>query len=92
MEKEYITRTEFDNLKDEVAELKNNMHEIEQLFRAIDKKMDVITEKINNRENVTDLKIKPLEKRIFDVEDSIKWITRIIIGLIVTAVGTIIFK
>lgn len=92
MEKEYITRSEFIALKEEVAELKDNMNEIQKLFQAIDKKIDVIAEKINSGESVTDLKIKPLEKRIFDVEDSIKWITRIIIGLIVTAVCTIIFK
>lgn len=92
MEKEYITRSEFEILKDEVAELKNNMNEIEKLFRAIDKKIDVIAEKINSGESVTDLKIKPLETRVFNLEDNQKWLIRAIIGEVVAIVCAFIFK
>lgn len=92
MEKEFVTRTEFNNLKDEVQELKNNMHEIERLFQKIDKKMDVITEKINSRDSVTDLKIKPLETRVFNLEDNQKWLIRAIIGEVIAIVCAFIFK
>lgn len=92
MEKEYITRSEFEILKDEVAELKNNMNEIEKLFRAIDKKIDVIAEKINSGESVTDLKIKPLETRVFNLEDNQKWLIRAIIGEVIAIVCAFIFK
>ena len=92
MEREYITRTEFIALKEEVAELKDNMNEIQKLFQAIDKKIDVIAEKINSGENVTDLKIKPLEKRVFDLEDSQKWLIRAVIGEVIAIVCAFIFK
>lgn len=92
MEKEYITRSEFEILKEEVAELKDNMNEIQKLFQAIDKKIDVIAEKINSGENVTDLKIKPLEKRVFDLEDSQKWLIRAVIGEVIAIVCAFIFK
>lgn len=92
MEKEYITRSEFIALKEEVAELKDNMNEIQKLFQAIDKKIDVIAEKINSGENVTDLKIKPLEKRVFDLEDSQKWLIRAVIGEVIAIVCAFIFK
>lgn len=92
MEKEYITRSEFIALKEEVAELKDNMNEIQKLFQAIDKKIDVIAEKINSGENVTDLKIQPIEKRVFDLEESHKWVTRAIIGEVIAIVCAFIFK
>ena len=92
MEKEYITRTEFESLKDEVTELKNNMHEIEKLFRTIDKKMDVIAEKINNRDSVTDLKIQPIDKRVTGLEDNQKWLIRAVIGEVIAIVCAFIFK
>lgn len=92
MEKEYITRSEFDLLKTEVQELKDNMNEIEKLFRAIDKKIDVIAEKINSGESVTDLKIKPLETRVFNLEDNQKWLIRAIIGEVIAIVCAFIFK
>lgn len=92
MEKEYITRVEFNALKEEVSELKSNMDEIEHLFQAIDKKIDVISEKINSGESTCDLKLKPIEKRVFDLEDNQKWLLRIIIGEVIAIVCTFIFK
>lgn len=92
MDKEYITRSEFDALKIEVAELKDNMNEIQKLFQAIDKKIDVIAEKINSGESVTDLKIKPLETRVFNLEDNQKWLIRAIVVEVIGIVCAFIFK
>ena len=92
MDKEFVTRVEFETLAKEVTELKNNMSEIEKLFRTIDKKIDVIAEKINSTENVTELKIKPLEQRVSNLEDSQKWLIRAILGEVIAIVGVFIFK
>lgn len=92
MEKEFITRSEFEILKEEVAELKDNMNEIQKLFQAIDKKIDVIAEKINSGESVTDLKIKPLETRVFNLEDNQKWLIRAIVVEVIGIVCAFIFK
>lgn len=92
MSDEYITKEEFKELKKEVDELKSNMHEIEKLFQAIDKKIDVISEKILNADDKTDLKLEPLENRVFNLEDNQKWLVRAIIGEIVAIVCAFIFK
>lgn len=92
MEREYITKDEFRELKKEVDELKSNMHEIEKLFQAIDKKIDVISEKILNSDDKTQLKLQPIEKRVSDLEDSQKWLIRAIIGEVIAIVCAFIFK
>lgn len=92
MNEDFVTKTEFDELKKQVDKLESNMSEIEHLFQAIDKKIDVISEKINSGANVTDLKIRPLEKRVFDLEESHKWVIRAIIGEVVAIVCAFIFK
>ena len=92
MNEDFVTKTEFDELKKQVDKLESNMSEIEHLFQAIDKKIDVISEKINSGANVTDLKIQPIEKRVFDLEDSQKWVIRIIIGEVIAIVCSFIFK
>lgn len=92
MNEDFVTKTEFDELKKQVDKLESNMSEIEHLFQAIDKKIDVISEKINSGANVTDLKIQPIEKRVFDLEESQKWVTRAIIGEVIAIVCAFIFK
>ena len=92
MNENFVTKAEFDDLKKQVDKLESNMSEIEHLFQAIDKKIDVISEKINSGTNVTDLKIQPIEKRVFDLEDSQKWVIRIIIGEVIAIVCSFIFK
>jgi predicted nucleic acid-binding Zn-ribbon protein len=92
MNENFVTKAEFEDLKKQVDKLESNMSEIEHLFQAIDKKIDVISEKINSGTNVTDLKIKPIEKRVFDLEESHKWVIRAIIGEVIAIVCAFIFK
>ena len=77
---EFVNREEFTALKEEVKEIKQDMVESNKILQEIDKKIDVISEKIINSETVSSLKIEPLEKRVTKIEDSQLWLRRAVIG------------
>ena len=77
---EFVNREEFTALKEEVKEIKQDMVESNKILQEIDKKIDVISEKIINSETVSSLKIEPLEKRVEKIEDSQLWLRRAVIG------------
>ena len=52
MAEEYVNRSEFNSLKEEVQELKAEMSENKTLLTTIDKKIDVITERISNGDKI----------------------------------------
>ena len=63
------------------------------LLQEIDKKIDVINEKVSNSAEIGDLKIKPIEEKVNNIQDNNKWLWRTmvgaIIGLLIEAVFTI---
>lgn len=73
---EFVRVEEFNNLKDEVKEIKEEMALSERLLQTIDKKIDVINEKLMSAETINTLKIKPLEERVKKIEDSQIWLRR----------------
>lgn len=92
MEKEYVDRKEFNQLKEEVNEIKQEIAESGKLLLAIDKKIDVIDTKMITAKEIDDLRLKPLEERVENLEDIVKWIRRTIFaGLLTTVTGVIIF-
>lgn len=82
-EKEYVSREEFIALQKEVEELKKDMEKNSLLLQSIDKKIDVITERIGNNSKLDELKLKPLEKRVEKLEDSLTWAWRTVVGTII---------
>ena len=64
-----VTREEFNDLKDEVKELKSELNNSKELLTKIDGKIDVITEKVLNFKDNEDLKLEPLKERIKKIED-----------------------
>lgn len=76
MTENFVSRNEFNTLKQEVQELKEEVSEYKKLLIKIDKKCDVITEKIANGEKIDELTLKPLNKRVSDLEESYKWLQR----------------
>lgn len=89
---DYVSRTEFNSLKDEVKAIEQEMAESSKLLQAIDKKIDVIDAKIVTAKEIDDLKLTPLEKRVGILEDSEKWTRRTLFSSIVTIiVGAIVF-
>lgn len=91
MPEEYISRNEFNGLKQEVQELKIEVNEYKGILTQIDKKIDVIGEKINNGEKIDELKIQPIEKRLQKLEDNQGWLWKLCASIIITGIiGAII--
>lgn len=83
MEKREVSREEFDALVEKVNKLERITDVQTDLLQEIDKKLDVITEKLSNAEERENLKIKPIEDRVEKMEDSNKWLWRTIVGAII---------
>ena len=94
MAEDFVSRAEFNNLKEEVSTIKHERLEDFKLLQQIDKKTDVIYEKLSNADKIDELKLSPIEKRVAELEDAQKWLRRTviatIIGEIITIIGAII--
>lgn len=91
MSEEFVSRNEFNTLKNEVQELKEEVTEYRSLLQQIDKKIDVIGEKIANGEKIDELKIRPIEKRLQKLEDNQGWLWKLCASIIITGIiGAII--
>ena len=86
MSEEYISRNEFNGLKQEVQELKIEVNEYKSILTQIDKKIDVIGEKITNGEKIDELKIRPIEKRLQKLEDNQGWLWKLCASIIITGI------
>lgn len=92
MNEEFVTKKEFDNLKEEVKEIKQEMVENQKLLQNIDKKIDVINSKVTTSETIEDLKIAPLKKRVENLEQNQDWIRKAVISSIISIViGAVVF-
>lgn len=83
MDKDFVSREEFNVLKDEVNDIKKEMAESQKLLQLIDKKIDRIDEKLIASDKVEDLRLKPIEKRVTQLEQSQEWLRRTIIGALI---------
>ena len=91
MSEEFVSRDEFNGLKQEVQELKVEFNESKNILTMIDKKIDVIGEKIANGEKIDELKIQPIEKRLQKLEDNQGWLWKLCASIIITGIiGAII--
>lgn len=86
MSEEFVSKDEFNSLKSEVQELKEEVTEYRGLLQQIDKKIDVIGEKINNGEKIDELKIRPIEKRLQKLEDNQGWLWKLCASIIITGI------
>lgn len=83
MEQNLVTREEFDKLEKKVDRIESSQVENVKILQTIDKKVDVITEKIMSANQIEDLKLNPIEKRVTELEDNRKWLWRTIIGALI---------
>ena len=95
---EFVGREEFENLKTEVAEIKEDLSKSSELLINIDKKTDIIFEKLDNFDKVSTMQIEPLKKDISKNTEDIKeiksnsqWLWRAILGTVIGIVIKIIF-
>ena len=86
-----VSRIEFEALKEEVRTIKEEMSDNSRLLQAIDKKIDVINEKIITNDKIDDLKYAPIEKRVKKLEDGSEWLKRTLGATIIGIVIKIIF-
>lgn len=78
MPENFVGKEEFNILVKRVDKMELQNEKNEELLREVDKKVDVILEKLTNVNNSEDLKLAPIIKRIDDLEDSKKWLWRAI--------------
>jgi iron-sulfur cluster repair protein YtfE (RIC family) len=83
MEKKEVSREEFDALVEKVNKLEKITDDQTLLLQEIDKKLDVITEKLSSSKTIEELKIKPIEEKVNKIEDNNRWLWRTIVGVIV---------
>lgn len=86
MSEDYVGRTEFNNLKKEVDEIKDSMKDNNKVLQKIDKQVEIILTKLESANNVEDLKLEPLkndlvnlEKKIEKIESNQTWLWRSLI-------------
>lgn len=95
---EFVSREEFEHLKSEVAEIKDELSKSSEMLQNIDKRTDIILEKLDNFEKVSGMQIEPLKKDIIKNTEDIKeiksnnqWLWRTSLGIILSIVIKIIF-
>lgn len=76
MPEEFVKREEFNILRKDVDKIKEEMSESSKTLQAIERKIDVITERLGSSDKIDELKINPLEKRITKLEDNQTWLWR----------------
>jgi len=90
MGEEFVKREEFNNLKNDVERIKEEMSENAKTLQSIDKKIDVITERLVSSDKIDELKISPMEKRLTKLEDNQSWLWKAfgtaLIGVLVKVV------
>lgn len=92
MSESFVSREEFNNLKQEVQSLKAEIDENKKLLIQIDKKCDVITERISNADKIDELTLKPMNTRIQKLEDTSVWLQRLLAGTIIGIVIKVFFE
>ena len=92
MSENFVGREEFNSLKQEVQSLKTEIDENKKILVTIDKKIDVITERISNADKIDELTLKPLNKRVSDLEESHKWLQRTVWATLIGIAIKILFE
>jgi hypothetical protein len=83
MTNEVVSRKEFEKLEQKVDRIEATQAEDVKILQAIDKKVDVITEKIMSAGQIEDLKLEPINKRVTELEESKKWLWRTVAGALI---------
>lgn len=91
MAEEFVRREEFNNLKKDVEKIKEDMNENAKTLQSIDKKVDIIKERLISTDEISELKLKPIDNRVKELEDNQKWLRKTVIGtLIALVIGIIV--
>ena len=91
-EKEYVSREEFTALQKEVEELKKEIEKSQELLQSIDKKIDVITERMESNSKVFELELSPVVARVKKLEETQSWVTKTVLGTLIGFAIKIIYE
>lgn len=87
MEQNFVDRKEFEKLEKKVYDIEETMNNNFELLTKIDKKVDLISERIVSADKIEELKLEPLNERIKKVEDNQSWLWKTsgatILGIII---------
>lgn len=87
MAESYVSKEEFNILVKRVDKIETQNEKNEKLLQEVDKKVDIILEKIVNADKQEQLKLSPIEEKLGEVKDNQKWLWRTcgatLIGLII---------
>lgn len=83
MSEEFVNKMEFNILKEEVNKIKKETEESSKLLLEIDKKIDIINEKIITADKIDELKFSPIEKRIKTLEENQSWLWKTVIASVI---------
>lgn len=75
-ESSFVGKEEFNILVKRVDKMEAQNEQNEKLLREVDKKVDIILEKIVNADKQEALKLEPMEEKINEVKDNQKWLWR----------------
>lgn len=87
---QYVNKSEFERLEKDVQEIKASREKDSQLLMAIDKKIDIISERIKNTDQTDDLKLQQLTARVKKLEETLTWVSRTLAGTIIGIIIKII--
>lgn len=91
MAEEFVERKEFNDLKNEVNKIREDMVETAKTLSSIDKKIDVITERLVNSDKIDELKLNPIEKRVSKLEDNLGWLWKAFGGALIGVLVKVVF-
>jgi len=97
MPENYVGKEEFNILVKRVDKMEEKTEKIQDLMIKVDRKTDIILEKVANADNTkklenqnVDLKLKPIVERVSDLEDNQKYVRRQLLGTGITVIITLI--
>lgn len=91
MAEEFVERKEFNDLKNEVNKIREDMVETAKTLSSIDKKIDVITERLVSSDKIDELKLNPIEKRVSKLEDNLGWLWKAFGGALIGVLVKVVF-
>lgn len=91
MSEEFVKKEEFNNLKQEVEKIKDEISDNTKTLNLMDKKLDVITERLVSSDKIDELKINPLEKRLANVENNQSWLWKAFGGALIGVLVKVVF-
>lgn len=91
MSEEFVGRQEFESLKKDVHELKESRERDSKLLISIDKKIDIIFERLSSADKTDDLKMQSLSNRVAKLEENQGWLSKTVAGTIIGIIIKIIF-